>query len=125
MQLSARQLRGQQNYHAGTSGEGAVQRVYEDRGDQLLAIRWRGGGGELDLVFENASGLIFVEVKTARTHDLAAQRVQPAQVDRIFRAATIFAEHHTGGAIVDMRFDAALVNSTGEVHILENAFMAT
>ncbi|UZD90121.1 YraN family protein [Cognatishimia activa] len=125
MQLNARQLRGQQNYLSGVSGENAVQRIYEDRGCRPLTQRWRGGGGELDLVFEDDQGLVFVEVKTARRHDLAAQRISPAQVARIMNAASIFAERYSGGVLVDMRFDVALVNGKGEVHILENALLAT
>lgn len=124
MSQKLRQMRGRQNYLAGQSGEESVARVYLDLGYKVLAQRWRGRGCELDLVFESDDGLVFVEVKTARTHDLAVQRISHSQIQRIFSAATIFAESHTGGALIDMRFDVALVNGAGEVQILENALMA-
>lgn len=102
-----------------------MSRVYQDRGFQVIAQRWRGCGCELDLVFEGDDGLVFVEVKTARTHEMAAQRISRTQIDRILTAAAIFADQHANGAVVDMRFDVALVDGSGEVHILENALMAT
>lgn len=124
MQHNLRQMRGRQNYLAGRSGEQSVARLYQELGYSVIAERWRGGGCELDLVLEGREGLIFVEVKTARTHDEAAQRISQAQIHRIFSAATIFADQYAKGALIDMRFDVALVNSVGAVQILENAMMA-
>ena len=118
------QVRGRQNYLAGQSGEESAARAYKDLGYRLITQRWRGKGCELDLIFESNEGLLFVEVKTARSHDLAAQRVSQAQIHRIFTAATIFADQHSEGSLVDMRFDVALVDGAGVVQILENALMA-
>lgn len=125
MEENLRQMRGRQNYLAGQSGEQSVLREYQDLGYRVVAQRWRGGGGELDFVFEGQEGLVFVEVKTARTHDLAAARVSQAQIYRIFKAATIFADHYAPETLIDMRFDVALVDSVGAVQILENAMMST
>lgn len=119
-----RQRKGRQNYLAGQSGEQTVARHYRDLGYKLLAQRWRAAGGELDLVFEGAEGLVFVEVKTARSHERAAERLSRQQMNRIFAGAAVFADHYAGGALVDMRFDVALVDGLGMVQVLENAFMA-
>lgn len=118
-----RARRGQQNYLAGQSAECAVQRHYEDAGYSLLARRWRGGGGELDLVFQSGAGLTFVEVKKSRRHDLAAQRVSQQQAHRIFAAATVFVDRSDFDPFVDLRFDVALVDGIGAIHVHENALM--
>lgn len=120
--------RGHLNFCAGQAGEQAALRFYEDKGYRLLAARWRGGGGELDLVLQSPlhshEGLIFVEVKTSRSHANAAHRISQQQMHRIFTAATVFADQHFGTTLIDMRFDVALVDGVGTVQILENALMA-
>ncbi|MFY0596826.1 MAG: YraN family protein [Cognatishimia sp.] len=117
--------RGKQNYLAGMSAEQSVRKTYEANGYVLAAERWRGGGGELDLVFQRDSTFVFVEVKKSRTHDLAASRVSQQQIDRIFAAATVFISDVAKVPFADMRFDVALVNGSGVVQILENALIAT
>ena len=119
-----RSLRGKQNFLAGQAAELSVQRIYQDRGFTLIAQRWRGGGGELDLVFRKGDSLTFVEVKKSRNHALAAQRISQQQIHRIFNAASVFTSELEGGGMLDMQFDVALVDGAGAVEILENALMA-
>lgn len=109
---------------AGQAAELSVLRIYQDRGFTLVAQRWRGGGGELDLVFRKGDSLTFVEVKKSRSHELAAQRISQQQIHRIFNAASVFVSESKGGNLLDMQFDVALVDGAGEVQILENALMA-
>ncbi|MEE2944275.1 YraN family protein [Cognatishimia activa] len=109
---------------AGQAAEHSVRRIYQDRGFDLIAQRWRGGGGELDLVFRKGDSLTFVEVKKSRSHELAAQRVSQQQIHRIFNAASVFASKLEGGNLLEMQFDVALVDGAGAVQILENALMA-
>lgn len=114
---------GLRNFLAGHAAENAVERLYLDKGCRLCARRWRGGGGELDLILEGDSGLVFVEVKKARTHDQAAARISKAQIQRIFTAATVFVAQKGIDPFVNMEFDVALVNEIGEIQVLENAMM--
>ena len=115
---------GKSAYHGGLAAEGAVERLYCGVGYDLLARRWRGAGGEIDLVF-GANGLfVFVEVKKSATFHAAATRVSRHQQERIFASATEFVATQPTGQLSDMRFDVALVDATGQIEVLENALFA-
>ncbi len=120
--VQARRTRGQRAYLTGTAAEDRVERIYAAAGAQVLARRWRGQGGEIDLVLRDDSGLIFVEVKTARTFDRALAALSPRQAARICMAAQEFAGTQPGGLLADMRFDLAVVDGQGQARIVENAF---
>ncbi len=113
--------RGQMAFHAGLAAEDSARRAYSDNGFTFVAARWRGRGGELDLVFRQADVFVFVEVKKSRSFAAAALRITPAQKARIFAAAEEFVSRLPSGLLTEMRFDAALVDATGRVEILENA----
>jgi len=112
---------GRSNFLAGQAAEDAVLRHYEARGLSLARARWRGKAGEVDLILRHGDELVFVEVKHSRSFDSAAARLVPKQVARLMRAAEEFAGGEPKGLLTEMRFDVALVNGQGEVHILENA----
>lgn len=112
---------GRSNYLAGQAAEDAVLCHYEARGLALVKARWRGKAGEVDLILRDGDDLVFVEVKHSRSFDSAAARLLPKQVERLMRAAEEFAGGEPKGLLTEMRFDVALVNGKGEVHILENA----
>ncbi len=112
---------GRSNYLAGQAAEDAVLRHYEARGLTLAKARWRGEAGEVDLILRDGDDLVFVEVKHSRSFESAAARLLPKQVARLMRAAEEFAGGEPKGLLTEMRFDVALVNGQGEVHILENA----
>lgn len=119
-----RQQRGLAAWHAGFAAEGSVERVYEGRGQQIVARRWRGLGGEIDLVARDGDEVIFIEVKQSATHAQAAERLGPRQMARILSAAAEFLEGEPLGQLTPARFDVALVDAQGMVEILENAFAA-
>ena len=56
-------MSGKTAYLAGLSAEDQVARLYETHGYHLRARRWRGRGGEIDLIFEKSGEITFVEVK--------------------------------------------------------------
>jgi putative endonuclease len=66
--------------------------------------------------------VVFVEVKKSKSFAAAAERVSKRQMQRIYQAASEFLAGEPAGQDTEMRFDVALVNGVGEVHILENAF---
>ncbi|MEM6588518.1 MAG: YraN family protein [Pseudomonadota bacterium] len=109
-------------YFAGCAAEAAVARAYVDRGCDVLESRWRGQSGEIDLIFQDAGELVFVEVKKARSFDAAAERLRPAQARRIHLAALEYLEFAPDGPLSLMRFDLAVCNAAGEVDIREGAF---
>jgi len=47
----ARRDRGRRAWLSGVSAERTVAQVYDRRGADLLETRWRGQGGEIDLIF--------------------------------------------------------------------------
>ncbi|MFT4015243.1 MAG: YraN family protein [Paracoccus sp. (in: a-proteobacteria)] len=98
---NARRARGRVAGSAGRLGEESVAREYHARGFRLIASRWRGRAGEIDLILEAGGEFVFVEVKKSADHARAAARILPRQIRRI-RAA-------------------ALVDGVGRVQILENA----
>ncbi len=120
--MTGRRQRGAVACLSGQMAEEAVARAYEAEGCRVLARRWRGQGGEIDLVCEEGNVLVFVEVKAGPTHDIAAERLGAGQIARICRAAEEFCAACAGGPDRDMRLDAALVDAQGRVRILKAAF---
>ncbi|MBV2359962.1 YraN family protein [Thalassococcus sp. CAU 1522] len=116
-----RRARGRRGYHAGLSAEECVARDYQRRGYRVARQRWRGKGGELDLVLEDGDGLVFVEVKASRDFDRAVARVTPRQQARLCRAAEEFLGGMPRGSLTPVRFDVALVDGRGAIRVIENA----
>ncbi|WP_420862734.1 YraN family protein [Algirhabdus cladophorae] len=110
------------NYHAGLAAEDSVARHYLDAGYSLCASRWRGQSGEIDLVVQGASGLVFVEVKKSRSFEKAARALGARQQARIIGAAAEYLAAAYGTLDHEARFDLAVVDSTGTVQVAENAF---
>ena len=115
-------MAGSVSYRAGLCAEDAVARRYERDGYTPRARRWRGPGGEIDLIFEKLGGLVFVEVKKSRDFATAAARLSERQMQRIYASAAGFLASMPLGQDTEARFDAALVDETGAVRIVENAF---
>lgn len=115
-------MRGAVSYQAGQAAELRVATDYERRGFSIAHRRWRGAGGEIDLIARDGDGLIFVEVKKSSSFDRAAARISRRQTDRICASAAQFLENEPNGQLTNVRFDAALVDASGAVQIIENAF---
>lgn len=99
-------------------------RAYLDHGHVLVAQRWRGPAGEIDLVMEKDGEVIFVEVKASRTLARAAERIAPRQIARLLRSAEHCLGSFPGGSLTPMRFDVALVDRSGQMEIIPNALAA-
>lgn len=119
--MDPRVCRGMVSASSGRLGEHSVSRDYLARGYELIAERWRGKGGEIDLILCKDGEYVFVEVKSAAFHDWAAERISRRQIARIFNAAQEFCGRLPSGSLTEMRFDAALVDQYGRVEIRENA----
>ncbi|MHA6345847.1 YraN family protein [Roseivivax sp. CAU 1761] len=107
---------------SGRAAEAAVAAEYARRGHPVAARRWRGAGGEIDLVVSDGDGLIFVEVKRAASFARAAERLSDRQMRRLGAAAAEYLAGMPRGALTPARFDAALVDGQGAVRLVENAF---
>ena len=118
-----KRLAGALAYQAGLAAEEQVERVYACRGACLIARRWKSRWGEIDLIFKDKDRVLFVEVKRAKRHDWALERVSPKQIARIHATAELYLDACENGSLTEARVDVATVDGTGDVRILENAFM--
>jgi len=120
----SRRRRGARAHHSGAAAEESVARHYARAGREVAARRWRGEGGEIDLVTRDGEGLIFVEIKRARSFSEAACRLTARQIARIIAAGTEYLGSMPLGQGTPVRFDLALVDGAGRVEVIENAFGA-
>ncbi|WP_417725894.1 YraN family protein [Roseovarius sp.] len=120
--LLQRQDRGRRAYLSGQAAEASVIRLYEASGACLLHKRWRGQSGEIDLILRAPETYVFCEVKKAATFDLALQRLHEGQMRRIYAAASEYLGLTPEGQLAPVRFDLGVVDCTGAVRLLENAF---
>ena len=118
----ARQYRGARAHLAGEAAEEIVARHYENRGYTVAERRWRGPGGEIDLILRRGALLVFAEVKTGPSYAAALARITPRQMRRVQASAALFLDQQPEGALSEARIDVVLVFGTGEVEILENAY---
>lgn len=117
-------MSGARSYYAGLAAEDQVARLYSQSGRDVCARRWRGSGGEIDLIARDGAEVIFIEVKQSATHAQAAEHLSPRQIARIYASASEFLAGEPAGQMTESRFDVALVNAAGQIKILENALMA-
>jgi len=122
MAKDERHHRGRAAHYAGASAEMRIAQDYERRGFAIARRRWRGAGGEIDLIVRDGSGLIFVEVKKSRSFARAAEGLSIRQMRRICASAEEFLGSEPLGSLTEVRFDVALVDGTGALQIIENAF---
>lgn len=116
-------MQAQSNYHAGLAAEAIVARSYEASGRTIACQRWRGKGGEIDLIARDGDSVIFIEVKKSRSHARAAQRLSKRQLHRLCNAASEFVAGEPRGQLTQMRFDLATVDQAGTVEVIENILM--
>ena len=96
---------------------------YARCGRPVLAKRWLGSAGEIDLIAREGETVVFIEVKKSRSHAQAATRLTRQQMDRIYGAGSEFLATQPRGQLTDVRFDLALVDELGRIKVIENAFM--
>lgn len=117
-------MSGAVSYHAGRCAEDGVAQLYHRAGQKIIARRWRGTAGEIDVIARDGDRVIFIEVKKSKSHAAAAERLSPRQMQRIWQTAAEFLGNEPAGQDTEARFDVALVDSAGRIEILQNAFAA-
>jgi putative endonuclease len=80
----------------GKRGERAAGRYLRRRGYKIVARGERGPLGELDLVAVDKRTVVFIEVKTRRSHDAGhpAEAVGPEKQQRLTRLALAYLKRH-------------------------------
>lgn len=116
-------MSGLRSHLAGLAAEDAVARHYDSAGGAICARRWRGHGGEIDLIAREGDTVVFIEVKHSRTHDEAAWHLTGRQFRRICDAASEFLAGEPAGQGTDVRFDLALVDEQGRIELRQNLWL--
>ena len=116
-------MSGSLSYHAGLAAEEQVAIDYRRRGHEVVARRWRGKAGEIDLICAGSDGIVFVEVKKSRSHARAADSLRPAQIARLLTAAQEYLATCPQGLATPARFDIAVIDAVGRIRIVENALV--
>ena len=100
----------QRDERAGRAAEWLVMLYLLLTGHRILARRWRGRAGEIDLVARRRHLLLFCEVKYRQdTADIAVPTAR--QRHRICRAAQEFAARHHTVQMLEWRFDLVRVSA--------------
>lgn len=99
------------SHSLGNWGEDAARLFLELCGYRCLDCRWRRPGGEIDLVVQRESMLVFVEVKTRGARSPAAPEawVSRRQLGRLRRMARLWIFEHPGCRSRGYRFDVVAV----------------
>lgn len=113
----------------GRLGENATCEYLKQRGYSIVARNWRLGNIEIDIIAENETDLVFVEVKTRTTTyaDVNPEEYVDARKRRFMTVAgNAYVKH--SGIDKNLRFDISGVlwnkqtNSVGDIRYYENAF---
>lgn len=106
----------------GAAAEDQVAAKYRSSGFTIQDQRFRSSQGEIDVIASHNDKLYFVEVKRADSHDAAVARITPSKIARLRKTALSYLSKMDLPLNTDMRFDAALVNKTGTIRVIPNAF---
>ena len=100
----------------GREAERLVAADYASRGYEVLYTRWRGGGGELDLVCRRKRELVVVEIKAARGSSAGApmEWLSSEQRRRWRKAAVALLRSGKVGSGLDLRFDLVGVQARAD-----------
>lgn len=114
---------------SGPLGERACAQSLRKKGYRILDANYRTRFGEIDMIAQWGTYIVFVEVKTRGPHAIAApvEAVTPAKQQRVVRTASLYLSSHP--CTLQPRFDVMEVEldaqgTVREIRHLENAFDA-
>lgn len=108
----------------GHAAEWAAAALMRAKGYRVLQRRYRGPGGEVDLIARRDRTIVFVEVRARPTLDEGAWSVTPVKRRRLVRAAEGWLMQNPDFNGFDMRFDVILIAPGRLPRHLANAFGA-
>lgn len=111
-------------YEAGLIGEQQAEEYLLQKGMTVLARRYRGQDGEIDLILQDGDYVVFCEVKARPKGQIGAglMAVTPLKQRRMIHAALAFLVEREWMAR-PVRFDVVEITAQGILHI-PGAFMA-
>jgi putative endonuclease len=120
--MSLQRRKGTRAYAFGARAEDAACAALAREGWAVLVRRMRTEAGELDVVAEKDGVLAIVEVKARPTLADAAAALSPRQQARLLAAAEIVLAAHPAWGANGVRFDLLVVDATGTVRRISDAF---
>lgn len=113
----------------GDSGEALVAQYLSAQGFTICSCNFRCKTGEIDIIAQNKTARIFVEVKTRQTAYFNLSHViTPSKQKKIIAAALYYNALHATTESLVYRFDVALVimapHQTAKITYIPNAFTA-
>lgn len=111
-------------YDSGLSGEAQAEQYLLHQGMKLIARRYRGADGEIDLIMQDGAAVVFVEVKARPAGGVGSGLVYvtKGKQRRMTHAAMAFLLEREWMER-QVRFDVVEITGAGILHI-PNAFMA-
>lgn len=116
-------MRADTNHHAGLAAETIVMNHLCADGHQVIAQRWRGPSGELDIISRSAGKIVVTEVKKSQTHEQAIFALGARQQQRIMAATAEYLAEQDLPMGTDLTINLATVDATGDVGIHQNILM--
>ena len=115
-----------QRQRLGKAGESLAAEFLKGRGYRILERNYRTPPGEIDLVARDGKALVFVEVKTRRTHSYGSAKtgVTAEKRRRLSLAALVYLKR-TGLMNTSARFDVVTVDAAmdpPQIEVVRNAF---
>lgn len=106
----------------GQSAESRAAAFLTAHGLKLVARNWRGRFGEIDLIMQDESTLVFVEVRLRSRSDFgdAAASVTPAKQKKLLAAAHQYLAARK--TMPPCRFDVVALAGSGAPEWIKNAF---
>ena len=113
----------------GPWGEALAAEAYRKRRYRIVAMNYRTRCGEIDLIAQDRSCLVFAEVKLRKNSDFGAARefVTPRKQERVRRAAELYLSEHDSPLqprfdVVEIYAPEGLATKHPQIRILEDAF---
>ncbi|OHE62209.1 MAG: YraN family protein [Thiobacillus sp. GWE1_62_9] len=106
----------------GQTAEARAEAFLKTRGLKLVARNWRCRFGEIDLIMQDGTVLIFVEVRLRNHNDFggAAASVTPTKQKKLLAAARQYLS--TLKTLPPCRFDVVALSSNAPPEWIKNAF---
>lgn len=106
----------------GQSAEARAEAFLKTHGLKLVARNWRGRFGEIDLIMQDSSTLVFIEVRLRSRSDFggAAASVTPAKQKKLLATARQYLS--TLKTLPPCRFDVIALSGNNAPEWIRNAF---
>lgn len=113
-------LKNKSNHASGIAAEKMAAEYLRTQGFSIEQMRYKTKHGEIDIVSQKQSLLIFVEVKKRKNFG-EDDPISATQKQRVTNAALQYLSDNPEKSELDMRFDTILIDSAGTLnHIIDS-----